>query len=248
MSPEPQLRCYLCRTPCHLWGFHLYCDCLSTALACQHGFKAVAPSMQPGSRIQWQAVNWLSVPVEGSTLLWYLVHPTVAPVVEHTADVTLSWSAPISVSPWVPLPAESATRQCESSSPRWPSGRSLGLSSDERTSVVRRIHPAGPALFRGQLQPFPLPSLTSLLQLTALRTPYPLAYPAPPCIPRWHFDVCLSAEAPPPGWAGVWFKPDTEVLLAPLTASTSHCPPPRLCPTRPRFSVLPLVIPCVSHP
>ena len=33
--------------------------------------------------------------------------------------------------------------------------------------------------------------------------------------PQWRFDVYVATEAPPPGWAGVCFKPNPDVLLAP---------------------------------
>ena len=46
VSPKAELHCYLCRAPCHSWGQHLYSDCMSTTLACLHGFKTLALSLQ----------------------------------------------------------------------------------------------------------------------------------------------------------------------------------------------------------
>ena len=47
--------------------------------------------------------------------------------------------------------------------------------------------------------------------------PFGHSSPPPPDVhpPPWPFDVRLATEAPPPGWAGVWFKPNPDVLLAP---------------------------------
>ena len=57
VSPKAELHCYLCRTPCHSWGQHLYYDCVSTALACLHGFRTLALSLQLESPVQWLAVD-----------------------------------------------------------------------------------------------------------------------------------------------------------------------------------------------
>ena len=75
----------------------------------------------------------------------------------------------------------------------------------------------------------------------SLRDSVPFAPSSPPPDihpPQWRFDVPLATEAPPPGWAGVWFKPNPHVLLAPLdwvhvTVSPSLAltyPAPVFCP------------------
>ena len=107
MSPKAELHCYLCRTPCHSWGQHLYYDCVSTALACLPGFKTLASSLQLESPVQWLAVDRISLSIEGSTLHWALVHPATAPETDPLADVALSWSAAFAVRPGAPLPTGS---------------------------------------------------------------------------------------------------------------------------------------------
>ena len=104
VSPKAELHCYLCRTPCHSWGQHLYYDCVSTALACLHSFRTLTISLQLESPVQWLAVDRISVSIEGSTLHWAVVHPATALESDPLADMALSWSGAIAVRPEAPLP------------------------------------------------------------------------------------------------------------------------------------------------
>ena len=107
VSPKANLHCYLCRAPCHSWGQHLYSDCMSTALACLHGFTTLALSLQLESPVQWLAVDRIRVSVDGDALQWTLLHPAAAPGSDPLTDVALSWSGAIAVRPQAPLSAES---------------------------------------------------------------------------------------------------------------------------------------------
>ena len=95
---------------------------MSTALACLHGFKTLALSLQLESPVQWLAVDRIRVSVDGGALQWTQVHPAAAPESDPLTDVALSWSGAIAVRPGAPLPAESrdaAVRTCLSTIAQW---------------------------------------------------------------------------------------------------------------------------------
>ena len=221
MSYKQELHCFLCRSPCHSWGLHLYYDCLSTALACLHGSKALASSLQPESSVQWLTVDKFRVSVGDNELVWALVHPATS--LRPAADVAISWSGAVTVVPGVPLPAESRDWQSMCFCLRLPNGTSWGLRSAAKAYVWHQPRPTGRDPTHGQQWLLPLLLLMLVHQLISLETPSPWACPRPPlpwsCPNGALMCAYLLTHRPPGGWASGSSQMQTYSLPL-LTGST----------------------------
>ena len=76
VSERLDFHCFICCSPCHSWGSHLYFDCVHTAVASFVGFHTLAGAVhkQVGT-IAWSSVTQFSSQSGDVCILWTLVHP-----------------------------------------------------------------------------------------------------------------------------------------------------------------------------
>ena len=230
VSPKAELHCYLCRTPYHSWSQHLYYECVSTALACLHGFKTLASSLQLESPIQWLAVDRISVSIEGSTLHWALVHPATAPGTNPLPDVALPWSGAIAVRPGAALPAgsrDASVRVFLSTIAQW---EVLEPLTRKETICCTPNPPIGLPRSPRQLSPPRRPSPTWGPRPTAPETQYHLASPRPPrtCTLPSGALMCAWQQRRPPRVGGSLVQTQPSCALgSPRLGPRHNAPLPR---------------------